>query len=45
MNTYGVHTYKWINAKGEVYYVKYHLINGLNDDIYLSDDAAEDYYK
>ena len=25
MNGYSSHTYKWINDKGEVHYVKYHF--------------------
>ncbi len=25
MNGYSSHTYKWVNEKGEVHYVKYHF--------------------
>ena len=25
MNGYGSHTYKWVNEKGEVHYVKFHI--------------------
>ena len=25
MNGYSSHTFKWVNAKGEVHYVKYHF--------------------
>lgn len=25
MNGYSSHTYKWVNAAGEVHYVKYHF--------------------
>ena len=25
MNGYGSHTYKWVNAKGEVHYMKFHF--------------------
>jgi catalase len=25
MNGYGSHTFKWVNAGGEVFYVKYHF--------------------
>ncbi|GLB46134.1 catalase [Philodulcilactobacillus myokoensis] len=27
MNGYGSHTFKWVNAKGQVYWVKYHFIS------------------
>jgi catalase len=37
MNGYGSHTYKWVNAKGEAFYVKYHFktdqgIKNMTDD-------------
>lgn len=25
MNGYGSHTYKWVNAKGDAFWVKYHF--------------------
>lgn len=27
MDAHAIHTYKWVNAKGEVHFVKYHLIS------------------
>ncbi len=51
MNGYGSHTYQWINAAGERFWVQYHFISR-QGDLYLSNDEAEaiagadaDYYR
>ncbi|MBT9670831.1 catalase [Secundilactobacillus kimchicus] len=40
MNGYGSHTFKWVNAHGEAFWVKYHFISdqGVHN---MTDDAAE----
>ncbi|CDW87159.1 catalase [Stylonychia lemnae] len=45
MNTYGQHTYKWINDKNEFTYVRYHLINNLGQNFFLIDEQAMDLFK
>ncbi|QTX05823.1 catalase [Agromyces archimandritae] len=51
MNGYGSHTYQWINAAGERFWVKYHF-KTRQGDLYLSGEEAEaiagadaDYYR
>ena len=51
MNGYGSHTYQWINAAGERFWVQYHFMSR-QGDLYLSNDEAEaiagadaDYYR
>ncbi|HUW78574.1 MAG TPA: catalase [Candidatus Nanopelagicaceae bacterium] len=51
LNGYGSHTYQWINAAGEKFWVKYHFISAQGDH-YLDPDKAEmiagadaDYYR
>ncbi len=50
MNGYGSHTYQWINAAGERFWVKYHFINQQGEVNISADEAARivgedtDYY-
>lgn len=51
LNGYGSHTYQWINAAGEKFWVKYHFISN-QGDLYLDPANAEaiagsdaDYYR
>jgi catalase len=39
MNGYGSHTYQWINAAGERFWVKYHFISDQGIDILKQEDA------
>ena len=41
MNGYSSHTYKWINAKNEVFYVKYHFKTDAGIKNFTGDEAAE----
>ena len=41
MNGYSSHTYKWVNAKGEVSYVKYHFKTDAGIKNFTGDEAAE----
>ena len=41
MNGYSSHTYKWINDKGEVFYVKYHYKTDAGIKNFTGDEAAE----
>ena len=40
MNGYSSHTYSWINADGEIFWVKYHFITDQGID-YLTQEAAD----
>ncbi len=39
MNGYGSHTYMWVNAAGEKFWVKYHFISQLGVENFTADDA------
>ncbi|WP_066522426.1 catalase [Curtobacterium ammoniigenes] len=39
MNGYGSHTYQWINADGERFWIKYHFISQQGIDILKQEDA------
>ncbi|CAI2697134.1 Vegetative catalase [Apilactobacillus kunkeei] len=41
MNGYGSHTFKWVNAKGEAYWVKYHFISEQGVKNMTEDQAAK----
>ena len=39
MNGYSSHTYSWINAAGEIFWVKYHFITDQGNDFLTQDEA------
>jgi catalase len=39
MNGYGSHTYSWKNAKGEIYWVRYHFISDQGVEFLTQDEA------
>jgi catalase len=41
MNGYSSHTYSWVNAEGEIFWVKYHFISDQGIE-FLTQDAADD---
>jgi catalase len=41
MNGYGSHTYKWINAKGEAFWVKYHFKTDQGIENFTRSEAVE----
>ena len=41
MNGYGSHTYMWINAQGEKFWVKYHFISDQGVENFTNAEAAE----
>lgn len=41
MNGYSSHTYKWVNASGEVHWVKYHFKTDAGIKNFTGDEAAE----
>ncbi|GGE37148.1 vegetative catalase [Pullulanibacillus camelliae] len=41
MNGYGSHTYKWVNAEGEVFFVKYHFKTDQGIKNMTSEEAAK----
>ncbi len=41
MNGYSSHTYKWVNAKGEVFYVKYTFKTDAGIKNFTAAEAAE----
>jgi len=41
MNGYSSHTYKWVNAKGEPFLVKYHFKTDQGIKNFMADEAAE----
>lgn len=51
MNGYGSHTYQWINAEGERYWVKYHFLSQQGVEAMSNDEAEKlagsdaDYYR
>ena len=40
MNGYGSHTFKWVNAKGEVHYIKYHYKTDQGIKNFTAEEAA-----
>jgi catalase len=51
MNGYGSHTFTWVNAKGEAFYVKYHFKTDQGSENFTNDEATvmagedPDYYR
>lgn len=41
MNGYGSHTYMWVNAKGEKFWVKYHFISNQGVQCFTDDEADQ----
>ena len=41
MNGYGSHTFKWVNAKGEAFLVKYHYKTDQGIKCFTAEESAE----
>lgn len=39
MNGYSSHTYSWVNASGEIFWVKYHFVTDQGNDFLTQDEA------